>query len=152
MCLASGAFPGCITRCFTSRFLPPRPAKVAIYATRCRHFLSFSFFGRTNNLGICEATKDSSGASPRMKERRLHLEEPNGHHLRGVVTLLAFKCSSEGCRPWIETQLLSETMFSDLDAVTPQPSTTSTSISWQKKSTHMCNVNIKWPVWPLSWS
>ena len=42
-CLAFGAFPGCVTRCFTltSRFLPPRPAKVTIYATRCRHFLSF---------------------------------------------------------------------------------------------------------------
>ena len=41
--LAFGAFPGCVTRCFTltSRFLPPRPAKVTIYATRCRHFLSF---------------------------------------------------------------------------------------------------------------
>ena len=40
---AFGAFPGCVTRCFTltSRFLPPRPAKVTIYATRCRHFLSF---------------------------------------------------------------------------------------------------------------
>ena len=38
-----GAFPGCVTRCFTltSPFLPPRPAKVTIYATRCRHFLSF---------------------------------------------------------------------------------------------------------------
>ena len=30
--LAFGAFPGCVTRCFTltSRFLPPRPAKVTI--------------------------------------------------------------------------------------------------------------------------
>ena len=41
--LAFGAFPGCVTRCFTltSRFLPPRPAKVTIYTMRCRHFLSF---------------------------------------------------------------------------------------------------------------
>ena len=41
--LAFGAFPGRVTRCFTftSRLLPPRPAKVMIYATRCRHFLSF---------------------------------------------------------------------------------------------------------------
>ena len=41
--LAFGAFPGCVTRCFTltSRFLPPRPTKVTIYATRCRHFLFF---------------------------------------------------------------------------------------------------------------
>ena len=40
---AFGAFPGCVTRCFnlTSRFLPPRPTKVTIYATRCRHFLFF---------------------------------------------------------------------------------------------------------------
>ena len=41
--LAFGAFPGYVPRCFTftSRFLLPRPAKVTIYATRCRHFLSF---------------------------------------------------------------------------------------------------------------
>ena len=39
---AFGAFPGCVTTCFTltSRFLPPRPAKVTIYTTRCRRFLS----------------------------------------------------------------------------------------------------------------
>ena len=42
--LAFGAFPGCIFKCFTltSRFLPPRPTKVTIYATKCRHFLFFS--------------------------------------------------------------------------------------------------------------
>ena len=42
-CDVNGAFPGCVTRCFTitSRFLPPRPAKVMIYATQGRHFLSF---------------------------------------------------------------------------------------------------------------
>ena len=41
--LAFGAFPGCVTRCFTlkSRFLTTRPAKVTIYATWCQHFLSF---------------------------------------------------------------------------------------------------------------
>ena len=41
--LAFGAFPGCITRCFTltSRFLPPRPMKVTIHVTRCCHFLFF---------------------------------------------------------------------------------------------------------------
>ena len=40
--LAFGAVPGCVTRCFTlmSRFLLPRPVKMTIYATRCRHFLS----------------------------------------------------------------------------------------------------------------
>ena len=40
---AFAASPGCVTRCFTltSQFLPPSPAKVTIYATRCRHFLSF---------------------------------------------------------------------------------------------------------------
>ena len=39
---AFGAFPGCVSRCFTlaSRFRPPRPANVTIYATQCRHFLS----------------------------------------------------------------------------------------------------------------
>ena len=41
--LAFGAFPGCVTRCFTLtwRFLLPRHAKVTIYTTRCRHFPSF---------------------------------------------------------------------------------------------------------------
>ena len=44
---AFGAFPGCVTRCFslTSRFLPLRPANVTIYATRRRHFLSFFLLG-----------------------------------------------------------------------------------------------------------
>ena len=50
--LAFGAFPGCITRCFTrmSWFLPPRPAKVTIYATWCRHFLSFSYFSGAQRI------------------------------------------------------------------------------------------------------
>ena len=39
-------------------------------------FLS-SFFGRANNLGICEATKDSSGASSKKREKKEHLEEPS---------------------------------------------------------------------------
>ena len=70
--LAFGAFPGCVTRCFTltSRFLPPRPAKVTIYATWCRHCLSFFFFWCRKNLGICEATKDHSDASSKNRERR----------------------------------------------------------------------------------
>ena len=40
--LAFGAFPGCVTRCFTltSWFLPPRPARVTTYATWCRHIRS----------------------------------------------------------------------------------------------------------------
>ena len=68
--LAFGAFPGCVTRCFTltSQFLPPRPTKVTIYTTQCRHFLSFFFF--KENLWICEATKDSSGASSKEREKR----------------------------------------------------------------------------------
>ena len=55
---AFGAFPGCVTRCFTltSRFLPPRPAKVTIYATRCRHFLSFFLLFRA-----CKASWDMWG-------------------------------------------------------------------------------------------
>ena len=36
--LVFGAFPGCVTRCFT---LTSRFAKVTICATQCRHFLSF---------------------------------------------------------------------------------------------------------------
>ena len=72
--LAFAAFPGCVTGCFTltSRFLPPRPAKVTIYSTQCCHFylfLPFFFFGCAKNLGICEATKDSSGASSKNREK-----------------------------------------------------------------------------------
>ena len=45
--LVFGAFPGCVTRCFTlmSRFLAPRPAKVTI----CRHFLAFFLLFRACN-------------------------------------------------------------------------------------------------------
>ena len=72
--LAFGAFPGCITRCFTftSRFLLPRPAKVTIYATRCRHFFSFFplLFRCTKNLGMCEAMKDLSGSSSKKRRKR----------------------------------------------------------------------------------
>ena len=39
----------------TSRFLPPRPAKVTIYTT--------NFFLSSENLGIWEVTKHSSGTS-----------------------------------------------------------------------------------------
>ena len=57
---AFGAFPGCVTRCFTltSRFLLPRPAKVTIYTTWCRHFLAFFLLFRVRkeswDMGICE--------------------------------------------------------------------------------------------------
>ena len=63
--LTFGAFPGCVTRCFTltSRLLPPKwlstSRDVAIFS------FSFLFFGRAKNLGTCEATKDHSGASSR---------------------------------------------------------------------------------------
>ena len=96
-----GAFPGCITRCFTltSRFLLPSPVKVRIYVTRRRHFLSI-FFDCAKNLGICEAMKDSSRASSKNREIKghicgLHSEEPSC----SIVTYLPFKYSSEGCRP-----------------------------------------------------
>ena len=53
---AFGAFPGCVTRCFTltSRFLPPRPVKVTIYGTRCRHFAAFwgAFARRCDVIGL----------------------------------------------------------------------------------------------------
>ena len=72
--LAFAAFPGCVTRCFTliSQFLPPRSAG----SDDLHHVMSpFSlflsvFFGRTNNLGVCEGTKDCSGASYRNREMK----------------------------------------------------------------------------------
>ena len=82
--LAIGAFPGCVTGCFTltSRFLPPRPTKVTIHAMHVTIMsLSFIFIGRTEDLGIHEATKDSSGASSQKEGKEdcvcgLHLKEP----------------------------------------------------------------------------
>ena len=38
-------------------------------------FLSFFCFACSKNLGICEATKDRSGASCRNREQKEHLEE-----------------------------------------------------------------------------
>ena len=38
--------------------------------------LSFFFIGRAKNLGICEAAKESSGASSKNREKKEHLEEP----------------------------------------------------------------------------
>ena len=76
---ASGAFPGCVTRCFTltSWFLwRSNPRYVALFS------LSFFFFGRAKNLGICEAAKDQSGTSSKNREKKEHLEEPSS----GVVT------------------------------------------------------------------
>ena len=70
--LAFGAFPGFVTRCFTltSRFLLPRPAKVTIYATRCRHFLSFFLLFRGHKESwVREATKDNSRASSKSREK-----------------------------------------------------------------------------------
>ena len=63
-----------------SRFLPSRPVRVTIYAQRCRHFLSFFLLFRcATNLGICEATRDSSGASSKKREKKagLHSKEPS---------------------------------------------------------------------------
>ena len=46
-----GAFPGCVTRCFTLA-----SAKVRIYVTRCRHFLSFFLLFR-----VCKESWDMWG-------------------------------------------------------------------------------------------
>ena len=97
-----GALPGCVTRCFTltSWFLMPWPANVMIYVTRCRHFISFFFLFRASkeSWDSTIATKDSSGASFKKREKKVafggciwgafRLGQPS----RGVVTWLAFKC------------------------------------------------------------
>ena len=51
-CCAVGAFPGCVTRCFTltSRFLSTRPAKVAIYATMSPFSLFLSSFSGAQRI------------------------------------------------------------------------------------------------------
>ena len=102
--LAFGAFPGCITRCFTltSRFLLPRPAKVTIYATQCHHFLSFYLLLRAckEYLGIC-LRKDSSCASSKKREKKaafrgaFELGQPSC----GVGMYLAFWCGLRRMQP-----------------------------------------------------
>ena len=71
------------------------PVKVTIHTKWCRHFLLF-FFGRTENLGICEATKDCSGASSKKwgKEGAFGGAFGLGQPSRSVVTYLASKCGS----------------------------------------------------------
>ena len=59
---------------------------VTIYATRCYHILSFFFFSGAKNLGICEATKDSRGASSSNKEKKEHLWAAFGRAFELVQT------------------------------------------------------------------
>ena len=79
--LAFGAFPGCVTRCFTltSRFLTPRPAKVTIYPTRCLHFLSYVVLFRAHKaiLGYVRPRRIVAVCPPQRRKRRPHLEEPS---------------------------------------------------------------------------
>ena len=72
--LTAVKWDGLATRCFTltTRFLPPRPKKVTTYATRCRYFLSF-FLRCAKNLGIREATTDSSSESSKKREKKAAL-------------------------------------------------------------------------------
>ena len=50
--------------------------------------LSFFFFGRAKNLGICEATKDSSGASSKKRDKMVTFGGAFefGQPAHGVVT------------------------------------------------------------------
>ena len=72
----------------TSWFLPPRPVKVTIYATQCRHFLSFFllFSGMLRILGYRRPRRIVVVHPPKWGKRRsicvLHLEEPS----HGIVT------------------------------------------------------------------
>ena len=101
--LAFGAFPGCVTRCFTftSRFLPHRPAKVTIYAPRCHHFLSFFllFSGVKRISGYVRPQKIVAIHPLKRGKRRPHLWAALGGAFGlgqpscGVVTKMAFKCS-----------------------------------------------------------
>ena len=83
-------------------------AKVTIYATQCRRFLSFSFF-----LGLCEAAKDSSCASSKKNEKKEHLEEPSD--LESLCMVLwsnwPLNASFKGCSPWTGTQLWHWTVY-----------------------------------------
>ena len=132
------AFPGCITRCsrlypypyrirdtliipgeiklwklwklITSRFLLPRPAKVTIYATRCRHFLSFFhfFFSDAQKILRYRRPRKIVAVHPQKEGKEghicgVHLEEPsNGDSLRTVLwTNWPSNMPFEGRSPWI---------------------------------------------------
>ena len=70
--LAFGAFPGCITRCFTltSRFLPPRPAKVTIYAMSPVSLFHSSFSGAQRILGYVRPKRIVAVHPPETGKRR----------------------------------------------------------------------------------
>ena len=55
-----------------------------------RHVMSpfslFFIFGRAKNLGICEATEDSSSASSKKREKKAAFGGAFEQPLRGIVT------------------------------------------------------------------
>ena len=71
-----GAFPGCVTRCFTltSQFLLPRPTKVTIYTTWSGHFFwpffLSSFSGVQRILGYVRPQRIVAVRPPETGRRR----------------------------------------------------------------------------------
>ena len=61
---------------YPSWFLPPRPTKVTIYTTLCRHFLSFFLIFRAHKESWDMWGHEGSCASSENREKKEHLEEP----------------------------------------------------------------------------
>ena len=69
--------------------------------------LSLFFFGHAKNLGMCEAMTDSSILQKEGKEGALNRDRLHAVLWRNWPS----NVSSEGCRPWIETQQMTELSF-----------------------------------------
>ena len=75
------------------------PRDVAIFS------LSFFFFGHAKNLGICEATKDRSGASSRNREQKEPLEElQTGTDFMWCCDVIGLQILVWRMQSWTETQ------------------------------------------------
>ena len=113
--LAFGAFLGCVAGRFAlmSPFLPPRPAKVTIYATWCCHFRSFFLLLRPGKE-TWRPWRIVAMHPPKRGKRRPHLWAALEEALNWDSLCTAMwhnwpsNAASEGCRPWIETQQSTE--------------------------------------------
>ena len=110
--LAFGVFPGSVTRCshlYTYVTISATQAHESDNLRQpCRYFLSFFllFSGKQRILGYVRPRRIAAVHPPKREKRRLHLEEPlNWGSLRMALWCnWPSNASSEGCKPWIETQ------------------------------------------------
>ena len=120
---AFGAFPGCVTRCFTPYIMIS--AAQAHESDDLHHAMSpfslflSSFSGAQRILGYVRPRRTVAVHPPKRRKGRsicgLHLEEPsNWDSLRAVLWHnWPSNAAFEGCRPWTETQPLLDTLCTD---------------------------------------